>query len=167
MEFVFEFSESERDFILFTFFRMEARKDQSLAFEELVAILLQVYFVEILIKRRYQTNQTVEWKTRRISREEFILLITEGCFFIRLIPQRADLAIIFNMIDENKDGYISFQEYFNFVRKYLGNGYELPDVEENKNKKMNNMNSSRHGNVPSNVSNEEWEFIQLIWGELK
>jgi Ca2+-binding EF-hand superfamily protein len=146
---------------------MEARKDQSLAFEELVAILLQVYFVEILIKRRYQTNQTVEWKTRRISREEFILLITEGCFFIRLIPQRADLVIIFNMIDENKDGYISFQEYFNFIRKYLGNGYELPDVEENKSKKMNNMNSSRHGNVPSNVSNEEWEFIQLIWGELK
>jgi Ca2+-binding EF-hand superfamily protein len=108
LEYVFEFDESERNFILFTFFRMETRREHSLTFDELVAILLQVYFVEILIKRRYKNRNAVEWKTRKISLEEFILLMTNGCFFIKLLPQRADLVIIFNIIDTNRDGFITF-----------------------------------------------------------
>ena len=40
--------------------------------------------------------------------------------------------IIFNIIDTDKDGYITLGEYFAFVRKYLCGGYELPDAHENK-----------------------------------
>ena len=64
---VFNLSESEINFVLFTFFRMESRKNQTLEFEELVKILLQIYLVEISIKRKYTTISPSEWKLKKIN----------------------------------------------------------------------------------------------------
>ena len=69
---VFGLSESEINFILFTFFRMESRKNQTLEFEELVKILLQIYLVEISIKRKYLNISPSEWKVKKINVNEFI-----------------------------------------------------------------------------------------------
>lgn len=38
------------------------------------------------------------------------------------------MSIIFNMLDTDKDGYITFADYFSFIRKFLCGGFELPDV---------------------------------------
>ena len=64
---VFNLSESEINFILFTFFRMETRKDKTLEFEELVKIILQIYLVEISIKRKYSNISPAEWKVKKIT----------------------------------------------------------------------------------------------------
>ena len=40
--------------------------------------------------------------------------------------------IIFKILDTDKDGFITFSQYFDFIRKYLCEGYELPDAEENR-----------------------------------
>ena len=55
-----------------------------------------------------------------------------GCFFLKFKPLRADLTIIFKILDTDKDGYITFAQYFEFIRQYLCEGYELPDAEEKK-----------------------------------
>jgi len=39
-------------------------------------------------------------------------------------PSREDLTEIFNMLDTDKDGYITFSEYIDFIRKYLGLGIQ-------------------------------------------
>ena len=129
---VFNLSESEINFVLFTFFRMESRKNQTLEFEELVKILLQIYLVEISIKRKYTTISPSEWKLKKINVNEFIELIESGCFFLKFKPLRADLTIIFKILDTDKDGFITFSQYFDFIRKYLCEGYELPDAESNR-----------------------------------
>ncbi len=64
------------------------------------------------------------------------MLFLSGCFFLRLKPLRSDLCNIFQILDTDKDGYITFSDYFDFIRKYLCNGYELPDVAANKEKSM-------------------------------
>jgi Ca2+-binding EF-hand superfamily protein len=75
----------------------------------MIAIILEIYFIEILFKRRYRDQNSEVWKTKLISLDEFILLVTEACFFIRVKPPTEDLKEIFIILDTNKDGFISFQ----------------------------------------------------------
>ena len=83
-------------------------------------------------------------------------MILKACFFLRLKPLRGDLVIVFNMLDTNHDHLITFEEYFDFIRNYLCNGYELPDAEEKKQISMKHIDKDhspeRHKNVPSNVT---------------
>ena len=55
---VFNLNETEVSYILTQFFKFENRKEKSLAFEELIAILLEAYFVEIVLKRKYKDLST-------------------------------------------------------------------------------------------------------------
>ena len=45
-----------------------------------------------------------------------------ACFFLRKKPFNPDLLAVFAIIDTNKDGWITFNEYGDFIRKYLGLG---------------------------------------------
>ena len=116
------------------FFKFENRKEKSLTFEELIAILLEAYFIEIVLKRKYKDLSTNEWKSKRINLEEFINLVNYACFFLRKKPLRDDLVNIFNMIDTDRDGWITFMQYIDFIRKYLGlgiqNAVEAPPKKE-------------------------------------
>jgi len=57
-------------------------------------------------------------------------------------------------LDTDNDGFITFQQYLNFVRKYLGNGIDL--------------DSSRFkAQAPNDIPAEELAFVNAIWDELK
>jgi hypothetical protein len=57
-------------------------------------------------------------------------------------------------LDTDNDGFITFQQYLNFIKKYLGNGIDL--------------DSSRFKVKASNeVPAEELAFVNAIWDELK
>lgn len=107
-------------------------QNQSVTFEQLIAIILSIYFVEIVFQRRYKDTNSDVWKTRKISLEEFVALITEACFFIRFKVPREDLVWIFNELDTDKDGFITFQQYLDFIKKYLGNGIDFWKKPESK-----------------------------------
>lgn len=51
-------------------------------------------------------------------------MITEGCYFIKYRPCRDDLIFIFKELDTDNDGFITFQQFVDFIRKYLGNGID-------------------------------------------
>jgi Ca2+-binding EF-hand superfamily protein len=51
-------------------------------------------------------------------------LITEACYFISFKPLRDDLIFIFKELDTDRDGYITFLQFTEFIRKYLGNGID-------------------------------------------
>ena len=82
-----------------------------------------------------------------------ISIFTESIFFIRIKRSIEDLTYIFNELDTDKDGFITFNEYANFIKKYLGNGIDL--------------SSSKYSADISGVSEEELKFVQAIWDELK
>lgn len=37
------------------------------------------------------------------------------------------MLTIFEILDRDKDGFITFEEYINFIRKYLGRGLQIVD----------------------------------------
>jgi Ca2+-binding EF-hand superfamily protein len=56
-------------------------------------------------------------------------------------------------LDTDHDGFITFNQYSTFIRKYLGNDIDL--------------SSSKYSPVVGGVSEEERKFVQAIWDELK
>lgn len=68
-------------------------------------------------------------------------------------PSREDLLAIFKELDTDGDGFITFQQYSDFIQKYLGNGLDL--------------SSSRYSSDLTGVSEKELAFVQAIWDELK
>jgi Ca2+-binding EF-hand superfamily protein len=88
---------------------------------------LEVYFVEILFKRKYSGKESSFWTEKKISIREFIDFMYESCFFVKVRPSKSDLLSIFEILDTDKDGFISFEEYINFIRHYLGRGLQIID----------------------------------------
>lgn len=125
---VFGLNETEISYVLLKFFNFAQRNNKSLAFDELVRILLEIYFVQIILKRRYKDLKADQWKSRRISLEEFIELVTYACFFLKHKATRVDLTEIFRFLDTDNDGFITFAQYVDFIRKYLGMGIQVEEV---------------------------------------
>jgi len=54
LQHVFGLNETEISYVLLKFFNFANRNNKSLTFDELVRILLEIYFVEIILKRQYR-----------------------------------------------------------------------------------------------------------------
>ena len=102
---VFQLDEKELGYVIYNYFKFEARQDKFATFEELVAIILEVFFIEIVIKRKYKEDTT----SLRFSLQNFIDLIRENTFFIRFRPENDLLTKVFQIIDTNRDNWITLQ----------------------------------------------------------
>lgn len=154
---VFQLDENEVSYVLYSFFKFESKQDKFATFEELVAIILEVFFIEIVIKRKYKEDTV----GLRFSLQQFITLIRDNTFFLRFRPDQELCTKVFQIIDTNRDGWITLIEYINFIRQYLGRGLNVVDENPKKIK-----DQPKPSTVPG-VSAEELAFIELIWGELK
>jgi Ca2+-binding EF-hand superfamily protein len=156
---VFHLSSTEIDYIMYNYFRFDIRSQQSTTYNEFIAIALEIYFIEILFNRKYQQNPQLQ-KNTQISIREFINLLFENLFFIKVRPSKQDLLTIFEILDNDKDGFISFQQYIKFIREYLGRGLEIVD-------KPIKQEQLKPEPAVEGVSEVEVKFVELIWGELK
>jgi Ca2+-binding EF-hand superfamily protein len=59
-----------------------------------------------------------------MSLSEFITTLNYALSFISIVPTEEQLTWLFNDIDRNRDGVISYQEYFEFLRYYFGSQSE-------------------------------------------
>lgn len=75
-------------------------------------------------------------------------------------PSKEDLTEIFITIDTDKDGFISFSQYLEFIIKYLGIGLDMY-------KEENPKPIEPTGDKPAEITDDEWGFINEIWSELK
>lgn len=104
-----------------------------------------------MIKRKYKDKEDTHGL--RFSLQQFISIVRDNTFFLRFKPENDLLTQVFQIIDTNRDGYITLIEYMNFIRKYLGRG--VIAIEEAPKKIMNEPKPSQ---VPG-VSAEEMAFI--------
>jgi len=44
--------------------------------------------------------------------------------FVEFAPQDSDIKMAFDVIDADKDGYISYEDYFRFLKEYFGSKSE-------------------------------------------
>ena len=126
--------------------------------------MLEIYFGQFILQRRYKDFSAQQWKSRRISLEEFIELVLFACFFLKYKPSKEDLTEIFITLDTDKDGYISFSEYLAFIIKYLGIGLDMYKEEP---KPVEPVNDKPSTDKPAEITEDEWGFISEIWDELK
>lgn len=154
LEKVFSLDENDIDYILFNFFNFDKSSAKGVTFEELIYIILNIYFIELLFKKKYQSGSATVWTSKKISLEEFISLIIDACFFIKIKPTREDLVWIFEQLDTDHDGFITFQQYSDFIKKYLGNNIDL-------------VAKPKPVTDPNGISPEELAFIGALWDELK
>lgn len=88
----------------------------------MVRIILEIFFIEIIIKRKWKDTTGV-----KLSLLDFTTLVRENSFFIRYRPDNELLTKIFQIIDTNRDNWITLTEYMNFIRQYLGRGLTIID----------------------------------------
>ena len=64
---VFNFKDEEIRMIMFEIFKLDARYETTISFEDLVAILLDIFFVYIWLIQRYDDVGKKGWKLRKIN----------------------------------------------------------------------------------------------------
>lgn len=151
---VFKLDENELKVIMMEHFNLKNKNTDGITFEQLVRILLEVYFTYVWLKRKFSDFGTGEWKVRKISLAEFIELFALACHFLRKRHSKEDLTEIFGILDTDKDGYITFSQFVDFIKKYLGLG--LPEPEQPKPLPPADNGDNQK---PGFVSPEEWGFI--------
>lgn len=64
---VFGLNENEISYVLLKFFNFANRKNKSLTFDELVRILLEIYFVEIILKGNIKIFSQINGRLERLA----------------------------------------------------------------------------------------------------
>jgi len=62
----------------------------------------------------------VRWEQRVLSQDEYILAMKESFAFLGSVFNDQDLRQIFQGINKDGSGFISYSKYFEFIRDYMG-----------------------------------------------
>lgn len=119
---VFGLNNEELSFILNNLMKYNVANDSLFIPADAAKILLDILFAEIALRRKHLAHAFKRWKERMISLEEFIDLVLDACFWMPVKPSRSLLEAIFAVLDEDKDGFISYKTYVDFIRKFLSGG---------------------------------------------
>lgn len=60
---------------------------------------------------------------------EFIFTLNDALGFLEATATKAELELLFSEVDLDKDGWISYIEYFEFLYLYFGSGSIAAEVE--------------------------------------
>jgi len=116
---IFGLTPEELDFILKNFLKYNLHNNSLFIGSDAAKILLEILFAEIALRRRHLAKNFKRWQERIISKDEFVDLVLEACFWMPVKPTRKLLEDIFVILDEDKDGFISYKCYVDFIRQYL------------------------------------------------
>lgn len=94
-----------------------------------------IYLIAELGLSRYSRNNSVSKRT--LNRDEFVIVLVNSFEFASLLRfKKAILYRIFEKIDKNHDGLISFEEYLDWVKrflavlKYFGDEFYVPEDDD-------------------------------------
>lgn len=61
-----------------------------------------------------------KWQERVLRKEDYVLAMTNAFAFLGNLLKKETLAEMFDFIDTDKDGLVSYSQYFQFIRDYMG-----------------------------------------------
>ena len=101
------------------FFHFETRTQKSLTFDELVRLLITIYFIYFKLRIFRDLSKGKDYYGK-INLDQFIILIHDSTSYLKFQVLNDDLVAIFKIIDTDNDGWITYREYVAFILKYLG-----------------------------------------------
>jgi Ca2+-binding EF-hand superfamily protein len=93
-------------------FRYDKDGDRKITYDEIADFLLEMHSGEMAIQRMH-LNETYKRGAERImDLMEFVLTVNYALSFFGIEADEASLRQLFFDIDQNGDGWITYQEYF-------------------------------------------------------
>jgi Ca2+-binding EF-hand superfamily protein len=77
---------------------------------------MEQHFGEIAIQRLHKRKLYQKGAQRIMSEMEFYETIRFALAFVEFLPSESDLRMVFEAVDSDKDGYISYEDYFRFLK---------------------------------------------------
>ena len=84
--------------------------------------LLEVHCGEMAIQRLHLRDVYRQGSRRVMDVQEFIVTLIDALKYLRATASESELRQLFSEIDTDRDGLITYKEYFEFLKLYFGSG---------------------------------------------
>ena len=115
-------SEIEVHYVIHNVFRYDKDSDNRVTFPEMANFLLEMHCGEMAIQRRHLKSSYSQGAKRMMNVEEFIYTLNDALGFLQTSAIPDQLKVLFSEVDLDKDGFITYKEYFEFLTLYFGSG---------------------------------------------
>lgn len=92
--------------------------------------MLKRYCGELALQEMHRDGLIQRGSDRLISLEEFITLINRAYKFLGVTVDAATATAVFREADANRDGYITYPEYFAFIESYVCKAHPKAEVKK-------------------------------------
>jgi len=117
---VLELSPYEIEYVLRFLSRYDINGNGLISYDELANFFFELFCAEVILWRLHKERRFSRWQDRLISQQEFINLFRLAFTVFKYDFSNSDLIALFQYLDTNGDGFISYLEWFRFVRQFLG-----------------------------------------------
>lgn len=121
-------SSYEIEYVLRFLSRYDINGTGLISYDELANFFFELFCAEVIIWRLHKDRKFSRWQDRLISQQEFITLFRLAFVSFKYEFSNSDLIALFQFLDTNGDGYISYLEWFRFVRQFLGSRRNLESL---------------------------------------
>jgi len=149
-------------YVLANVFRYDVNNDGLVTYDEMADFFLEMHNGELALQRLHRVHSFVRGSERMMNLKEFIFTLENSLAYIDIVPTKEELTVLFSEVDLDKDGWISYKHYFEFLMAYFGTKSEvgLETRRDNEFLKLVSKDSSL-GLSP------EQRFAKLVMREMK
>lgn len=102
-------NKQEVQYVIANVFRYDRNDDHIVTYEELANFFLEIHCGELAIQRLHKEDTYERGAQRMMNCKEFIKTVEYALSFIEIEPLPGELEALFRDIDQNKDGWITYQ----------------------------------------------------------
>lgn len=110
----------EIEYVIKQLIKYDPDHDDRVTFDELVNFILEIHCGEIALQRLHREKRISQWEKRLLALSDFLMVMKLAFSFLNYQFRVEDLTAIFQFLDTDHDGFITYYEYFAFIRAFLG-----------------------------------------------
>jgi Ca2+-binding EF-hand superfamily protein len=149
-------------YVLANVFRYDQNSDGFITYDEMADFFLEMHNGELALMRLHRNNTYERGHEQLMNLKEFMLTLENSFAYIEVVPTKQELTVLFSEIDLDKDGWISYKTYFEFLRVYFGSKSEV-STETRRDNEFKVL-VKKHSSLKLSP---EQRFVRMIMREMK
>jgi Ca2+-binding EF-hand superfamily protein len=155
-----EEDEAEVHYLVRNISRIDTDNSGEVDFEEFANFLLKRHCGELALQRTHRAGRIRNGAARKLTLEEFRVLLDDAYHFLGVKVDNETARRVFEQSDTDRDGLITYQEYFKFIETAICRPSGTKATEAPK------PVVQPPPNRPESDSDFLLNFRRLLWGEL-